>query len=106
MRRLGLAAILVTLATAEPVHARPVRVFVVNPRVELRYADTYANFRDKMLALVDAAHPRRAELVQPDVLDIAAHLKARDPSAPDAALILFPEDVGLVAGLIGSRGAP
>ena len=106
MRRLTIAVAACVLTLAAPALARPVRVFVVNPRVELRYADTYANFGDKMFALVDAAHPRRAELVQPDVLDIAAHLKARDPSAPDAALILFPEDVGLVAGLIGGRGGP
>jgi len=32
-------------------------------------------------------------------------LAPRDPSAPAAALLVFPEDVGLVAGLIGSRGA-
>src|SRR5262245_55294216 len=58
-----------------------------------------------MLALVDARHPRRAELVQPGLLDIASHLPREDPSAPDDTLLVFPEDVGLVAGLIGSRGA-
>jgi hypothetical protein len=98
------ALIAAVLALASPALAHPVRVFVVNPRVELRYADTYADFRDKMFALVDASHPRRAELVQPGVLDIAAHLRPRDPGAPADALILFPEDVGLAAGLIGSRG--
>ncbi|MDX2168355.1 MAG: hypothetical protein SF182_14875 [Deltaproteobacteria bacterium] len=96
--------VLLLLALATPAAAKPVRVFVVNPRVELRYADTYANYRDKMFALVDGQHPRRAELVQPDTLDIAAHLRPRDPDAPADALILFPEDVGLAAGLIGSRG--
>ena len=103
MPRLAVAAAL--LALASPAFARSVRVFVVNPRVELRYADTYTNFRDKMFALVDASHPRRDELVQAGVLDIAAHLAPRDPSAPAQALIVFPEDVGLAAGLIGSRGA-
>ncbi|MEO8604996.1 MAG: hypothetical protein ABI629_20680 [bacterium] len=92
------------LLTALPAAAAPLRVFVVNPRVELRYADSYANYRDKMFALVDGLHPRRAELVQPGVLDIAAQLRPRDPQAPPA-LIVFPEDVGLAAGLIGSRGA-
>jgi hypothetical protein len=96
---------LLLLILATPVAAKPVRVFVVNPRVELRYADTYANYRDKMFALVDGQHPRRAELVQADVLDIAAQLRPRDPNAPVDALIVFPEDVGLAAGLIGSRGA-
>ena len=103
MRRVVLALILLVLAC--PAMARPVRVFVVNPRVELRYAATYADFRDKMFALVDASHPRRVELVQPDVLDIASALRPRDPKAPADALIVFPEDIGLIAGLIGSRGA-
>jgi hypothetical protein len=99
-----IAVALATLPLASPALARPVRVFVVNSRVELRYAATYADFRDKMFALVDAAHPRRAELVQEGVLDIAARLPPRDPAAPPA-LIVFPEDVGLITGLIGSRGA-
>jgi hypothetical protein len=102
MLRLVLAVGMLLLSTTAL--ARPVRVFVVNPRVELRYAATYADYRDKMFALVDASHPRRAELVQPDALDIAAHLRPRDPAAPENALIVFPEDVGLVTGLIGSRG--
>jgi len=41
------------MALAAPAIAAPVRVFVVNPRVELRYADTYASYRDKMFALKD-----------------------------------------------------
>jgi hypothetical protein len=57
-----------------------------------------------MFALLDATHPRRTELVQAGVADVASRLRPRDPIAPDA-LVLFPEDVGLVAGLIGSRGA-
>jgi hypothetical protein len=97
--------VLLLLALAAPAVAKPVRVFVVNPRVELGYADTYANYRDKMFALVDGQHPRRAEMVQPGLPDIAAQLRPRDPSAPADALIVFPEDVGLAAGLIGSRGA-
>jgi hypothetical protein len=103
MRRTLLICCLATVLAA-PAGAAPVRVFVVNPRVELRYAATYADYRDKMFALVDASHPRRSELVQPGVLDIASQLQPRDPSAPPNALIVFPEDVGLAAGLIGSRG--
>ncbi|HUI25808.1 MAG TPA: hypothetical protein VL403_06945, partial [Candidatus Kryptonia bacterium] len=85
--------------------ARTVRVFAVNPRVELRYADSYANYHDKMAALFDAAQARRAELVQSGVDDVASHLRAHDPEAPADVLVVFPEDVGLIAGLIGSRGA-
>jgi len=102
MRRL---APLLLLLLAAPALARPVRVFVVNPHLQLRAAETYADYHDQMFALVDASHPRRAELVQAGLPDIAAQLAPRDPSAPAAALLVFPEDVGLVAGLIGSRGA-
>jgi hypothetical protein len=100
MRRL---APLLLLLLACPAAARPVRVFVVNPH--LRLPATYEDFRDQMFALVDASHPRRAELVQAGLPDIAAALPPRDATAPPAALIVFPEDVGLAAGLIGSRGA-
>jgi hypothetical protein len=100
MRRL---APLLLVLLAGPALARPVRVFVVNPH--LRLPATYADFHDQMFALVDASHPRRAEFVQAGLPDIAAQLPPRDPSAPAAALIVFPEDVGLAAGLIGSRGA-
>ena len=101
--RLGIAVTLAIFAT--PALARTVRVFAVGNKLEIRYADTDQNFRDKMFALFDARHPRRAELVQVDVDDVASHLQSVDPSAPDLALVNFPEDVGLVAGLIGSRGA-
>ena len=100
MRRLAFLAALLLAAT--PALARPVRVFVVNPH--LRLPATYADYRDQMFALVDASHPRRAELVQDGLPDIAAQLRPRDPAAPADALIVFPEDVGLAAGLIGSRG--
>ena len=82
MRRF--VTILALLALAAPAAAKPVRVFVVNARIELSYAATYADFRDKMFALVDASHPRRAELVQPDVADIASRVRPVDPSAPAA----------------------
>src|SRR5215470_9043282 len=105
MHRVVIVAAFGATFLASPGHARTVRVFVINPRVELRYAETYLDYRDKMFALVDASHPRRAELVQPGLLDIASQLPSRAPDAPDETLLVFPEDVGLVAGLIGSRGA-
>ena len=95
---------LVVLLAVAPGWAKTVRVFAVGSKLEVRYADTYQNFRDKMFALVDGNHPRRGELVQVDVDDVAGHLPAADPAAPDLALVNFPEDVGLVAALIGSRG--
>ncbi len=99
---------LVALATggsAPAASAIPVRVFAVGSKVDVRYADTYQNFRDKMFALVDAGHPRRDELVQRGVDDVASHLPPGDTAAPPLALVNFPEDVGLVAAFIGTRGA-
>lgn len=90
---------------AAPAVAKTVRVFAVGNKLEIRYADTYQNFHDKMFALFDRRHARRDELVQAGADDVASHLQSADPNAPDLALVNFPEDVGLVAGLIGSRGA-
>lgn len=101
--RLGLALALAVLA--KPAPAKTVRVFAVGSKVEIRYADTYQNFHDKMFALVDGQHPRRGELVQLGADDVASHLQPADPAAPELALVNFPEDVGLVAALIGTRGA-
>jgi hypothetical protein len=84
---------------------KTVRVFAVGSKLEIRYADTYQDFHDKMFALFDARHPRRAELVQAGADDVASHIQPVDPAAPDVALVNFPEDIGLAVGLIGSRGA-
>src|SRR6185436_16659641 len=85
--------------------AAPVRIFAVGNKQRVADAVTYQTFRDKMGALMDAAYPGRASLVQAGVDDVASHLFAADPSAPPAALVVFPEDVGLIAALIGTRGA-
>jgi hypothetical protein len=105
-RFLLLAVTLPALAHgSSPTPPISLRAFAVGNKVEVRYADTYQSFHDKMFALVDGRHPRRGELVQAGVDDVASHLAAADASAPALALVNFPEDVGLVAGLIGTRGA-
>ena len=103
MRRAIIILFAVSLA-AGTATAKTVRVFAVGNKLEIRYADTYQDFRDKMFALFDAQQPRRSELVQAGAGDVASHVQPADPSAPDLALVNFPEDVGLVAGLIGTRG--
>ena len=106
-RRIELIAIagaLVIGLAVSAAQAKTVRVFAIGNKLAVRSADTYGNFRDTMFALVDAQHPRRSELVQVDVDDVASHLRPADAQAPAAALVNFPEDVGLVAGLIGTRG--
>jgi len=82
-----------------------VRVFTVNPRIDLSWVETYASYRDKMAAMMDAAHPQRDALVQQGVGDVASRIRPSDPNAPADVLVAFPEDIGLLAGLIGSRGA-
>ncbi len=104
MRR-ALTAIVLALV-AVPVAATPVRIFAVGHKVRIEDAITYQTFHDKMAALMDAALPGRAALVQAGVDDVASHLAPVDPTAPVQALVVFPEDAGLVAALIGSRGAP
>jgi predicted amidohydrolase len=96
---------LILFLPAPPAVAKTVRAFAIGNKLEIRYADTYENFHDKMFALFDRRHARRGDLVQIDVDDVASHLQPADPAAPDLALVNFPEDVGLVAGFIGSRGA-
>ena len=54
---------------------------------------------------MDAGFPNRAAYVQAGVDDVASHLRPADPAAPARALVVFPEDAGLVNVLIGSRGA-
>lgn len=93
---------LLVVWTALPVAAKTVRVFAVGSKLEIRYGDTYEHFHDKIFALIDAQH--RGDWVQPDADDVASHVRPADLTAPPLALVNFPEDVGLVAALIGSRG--
>jgi hypothetical protein len=93
------------LLAAAGASAAPVRIFAVGHKQRLADAVTYQDFRDKMGAMMDAAHPARASRVQAGVDDVASHLRPADPAAPERALVVFPESAGLLAGFIGSRGA-
>jgi hypothetical protein len=90
------------MTLAAPAIAAPVRVFVVGasscatPRRTPTTATRCSHWSTPAIRAIGAQ--------QPGVLDIASQLQPRDPSAPPNALIVFPEDVGLAAGLIGSRG--
>jgi hypothetical protein len=83
-----------------------VRVFAVGHRQRIADAITYQDFHDKMAALMDATFPGRSTLVQAGVDDVASHLAPADPLAPAHALVVFPEDTGLLPAFIGSRGVP
>jgi hypothetical protein len=98
-----LAAALAVMASSA--QAATVRVFAVGNKQRVADGVTYAAYRDKMSALMDRSFPSRESFVQAGVDDIASHVRPADPSAPDRALVVFPEDVGLVPALIGTRGA-
>jgi len=96
-----LGALLVGAAAS----AAPVRIFAVGHKQRLLDAVTYQDFRDKMAAMMDAAHPARPSRVQAGVDDVASHVRPADASAPERALVVFPESAGLLAAFIGTRGA-
>jgi hypothetical protein len=80
-------------------------MFAVGHKQHVTDAVTYQTYHDKMAAMMDAAFPGRAGLVQAGVDDVASHLAPVDPGAPPNALVVFPEDTGLLAAFIGTRGA-
>ena len=80
-------------------------MFAVGNKHRIQDAVTHQDYRNKMAALMDAGFPNRAAYVQEGVDDVASHLRPADPAAPRKALVVFPEDVGLINLLIGSRGA-
>ncbi len=97
-------------ALAPTAQARRVRVFAVGPRFELSWVQSPETFRAKLLALMDRR--RRgggAPPVQRGVDDVASHRLGPDdrrrPAGSARDLVVMPEDLGLFAGLTGSRGA-
>jgi len=100
----SVACLAVCLAGAAA-HAAPVRIFAVGHKQRLADAVTYQDFRDKMAAMMDGAHPARALRVQAGVDDVASHVPPADPTAPARALVVFPESAGLLTAFIGTRGA-
>lgn len=99
------AALGATLLLADTAPALTVRVFAIGNKQRLADALTYQAYHDKILALVDGGFPGRATFVQSGVDDVVSHVQPADPAAPPLALVNFPEDIGLLAGLIGSRAA-
>lgn len=105
-RSFAVACFLAVLFAARPAAAVPVRVFAIGNEVRVEDVVNVQAFRNKMFALVDASLPDRGTYVQAGVDDVVSHIQPADPSAPTLVLVNFPEDVGLVAAMTGSRGAP
>jgi hypothetical protein len=97
--------LLAAVLLAGAAEAKTVRLFAVGYKQRLVDATTYQTFRDRMFALMDASFPERATLVQAGVDDVASHIQPTDAGAPALVLVNFPEDVSLITGLVGSRGA-
>jgi hypothetical protein len=105
LRAIASLAALAALTLPGTSRGAPVRVFAIGHKQRLEDAVSLQAYRDKMRALVDARLRAGAELVQDGVDDVASHVRPLDPNAPPVAVAHFPEDTGLIAGLIGSRGA-
>jgi hypothetical protein len=101
----ALITVIALLVLAPSASADEVRMFAVGHKQRIDDAVTYADFHNKMAALMDRNFPNRGNYVQPGVDDVASHLHGADQSAPHKALVVFPEDTGLITALIGSRGA-
>src|SRR6185369_17137725 len=105
MGRRALSALLLTLTITTCAEAHVLRAFAVGHKQRVDDVVSYQTYHDKMAALMDAAFPGRSAFVQAGVDDVASHLLPADPTAPADALVVFPEDTGLAAALIGTRGA-
>ena len=87
---------------------RRVRVFAVQPKLDLAWMQSRQTFRDKMLAISDRRlRGAGSPLVQSGADDFASHLLGpTDPARPVETardLVVWPEDIGLFAALTGQR---
>jgi hypothetical protein len=103
------AALLACLLAAGPAHAKSVRVFAVGPKFSLDWVDTSPHFNAKLVALFDRRRRAGAPLVQRGADDAASHLRgpsdAKRPVQSARDLVVFPEDLGLMAAFVGQRGS-
>ncbi|MEO6026809.1 MAG: hypothetical protein ABIR79_08095 [Candidatus Binatia bacterium] len=103
--RLLPSLLVLALVVATPTQAATIRVFAVGNEVRVEDVVNVQAFRNKMFALVDGSFPNRGDYVQAGLDDVVSHIQPADPTAPPLVLVNFPEDVGLVAAMTGSRGA-
>jgi hypothetical protein len=103
---LALCALVPTVASA-----RQVRVFAVNPKLDLAWMESRDTYRGKMFALADrSVRGPGVPLVQQGADDVVSHLLGpSDPARPRETardLVAWPEDIGLFAALTGERARP
>src|SRR5262249_10078657 len=95
--------------TAAPAHAKRVRVFAMEPKLNLSWLETRQSYRDKLFALFDRRLRGPGKpLIQRGADDAASHLLGpadrRRPAATARDLVAWPEFLGLFSALIGERG--
>jgi hypothetical protein len=102
IRWLSAAALLLALLLAAPAaHARTVRVFAMQPKLDLGWMKSRDTYRAKMFALTDASmRGPGTPLVQRGAADVASHRLG-----PGRDLVVWPEDIGLFGALTGERAA-
>src|SRR3954470_17631139 len=106
---LAAAAVLVVAALAAvPAQARTVRVFAMQPKLDLAWMQSRQTYHDKMFALADKRlRGGGAPAVQNGADDFASNLlgpeDASQPAATARDLVTWPEDLGLFAALTGPR---
>src|SRR4051794_23754937 len=97
----ALAALALTALAAAPSQARTVRVFAMQPKLDLAWMESRQSFHDKMLALTDASmRGPGTPLIQRGADDVASH---RLGSRRD--LVAWPEDIGLFGAPTGPPAA-
>ena len=99
------------LIAAGAAEARTVRVFAMNPKLDVSWLESRETFRGKLFALSDERlRGGGAPPIQAGADDVASNL--RGPDDPDSPvetardLVVWPEDVGLFAALTGPRAEP
>src|SRR4051812_13366700 len=89
------------LGAAASAHARKVRVFAMQPKLDLAWMESRQSYHDKMFALADKRlRGPGTPLIQRGADDVASHLRADGRN-----LVVWPEDTGLFGALTGDRGA-
>src|SRR4051812_18380999 len=89
------------LGAAASAHAKTVRVFAMQPKLDLAWMGSRADYHDKMFALADAQlRGPDKPLVQRGAADVASHLLG-----PGRDLVVWPEDIGLFGALTGDRAS-
>src|SRR3954470_14066913 len=89
---LAAAAVLVVAALAAvPAQARTVRVFAMQPKLDLAWMQSRQTYHDKMFALADKQlRGPGTPLIQRAADDVASHLRGDGRN-----LVVWPEDTGL-----------